>query len=305
MKFPVFPSIAATFDVLARNMPDIFRIVWAPMLLLGLINALVMPRYMAEMSALLDLGPSADPGPLMQAASAILPDMLLMLAFDLIAYPVIFAGLLRLVLHNERPPRIAYLGFGLDELRIIGTWALLFMTILGLVILSQVISGASQALGRFAGSGGQAVGYVLDGAALALLIWVGVRLSLATAAAVGLSRLGVGPSWTATRGVSLSLLAYWAIFVLAGIVLQTLLFNLLSPQQAAILAEAAGAQTPEARAEIANRANAAAIAALDFTEPANLARFILQQMVGFVLLTIAAIASGVAWRHLSQTRRTV
>jgi hypothetical protein len=298
MRFPVFKTIGETFAFMGANLLDLLRILWAPALLMAVVQMLVMPRYFDKMTAFMALGSEPDPTLLMQAAGALLPDMALMLAFDLVAYPVLFAGILKLALLDQRPPRVGYIGFGLEELRIIGTWALVFIIIFGLVLLGQIIGGAARAMGQLAGAAGQAVGIVLDGALLALSLWIAARLSLATPAAITERRNGVTPAWGATRGAMLALLLFWGTFLVGGFLIQSLQFNLLTPDLARIASEISAAETDGEQMEAMRRLNEATAASYDWSRPENLVRYLIQHLVGMTMLTIAAVAGAMAWRKL-------
>ena len=123
----------------------------------------------------------------------------LLIAFLILA--VITAGIYRLVLRPEEPG-LAHLRLGADEFRLAILNTLLFamgfvfvalieMTLQALLV-SQTQNSALTALGLFLGA--------------CLMIWIGVRLSLATPMTFGQRKISISEAWRLSRGHFWSLL---------------------------------------------------------------------------------------------------
>ena len=143
----------------------------------------------------------------------------LLIAFVILA--VITAGIYRLVLRPEEPG-LAHLRFGPDEIRLAILNTLLFgmgFVFVALIemILQLLLSGQPQtsvltALGLFLGA--------------CLMIWIGVRLSLATPMTFGQRRISIAEAWRLSRGhfwsllgtIVLALIFYLMIFLLISII---------------------------------------------------------------------------------------
>jgi hypothetical protein len=137
------------------------------------------------------------------------PAFLLVLAMVLMIIAVLTAGVYRLVLRpHERG--LAHLRLGADELRLAVVHLMLFSVGIGMLVAAElVVAGLSS-------DGPAPPGPVaLVGAVLAVaLIWVGVRLSLATPLTFAEKRISLGAAWRLTRG------RFWSLFgmiVLAGV----------------------------------------------------------------------------------------
>ena len=143
----------------------------------------------------------------------------LLIAFLILA--VITAGIYRLVLRPEEPG-LAHLRLGADEFRLAILNTVLFAmgfvfvalieTVLQALLVSQTQNSALTALGLFLGA--------------CLMIWIGVRLSLATPMTFGQRKIALGEAWRLSRGhfwsllgtVVLALIFYLMIWILISIV---------------------------------------------------------------------------------------
>jgi hypothetical protein len=143
----------------------------------------------------------------------------LLIAFLILA--VITAGIYRLVLRPEEPG-LAHLRFGADEFRLAILNTMLFAMgfvfvaliemILQVLLSSQTQNSALTALGLFLGA--------------CLMIWIGVRLSLATPMTFGRRKISISEAWRLSRGhfwsllgaIVLALIFYLMIWVLISII---------------------------------------------------------------------------------------
>jgi len=157
----------------------------------------------------------------------------LLIAFLILA--VITGGIYRLVLRPEEPG-LAHLRFGPDELRLAILNTVLFAMgfvfvaliemILQVVLSSQTQNSALTALGLFAGA--------------CLMIWIGVRLSLATPMTFGTRKIALAEAWRLSRGHFWSLLGA----VVLALIFYVMIWVLISIVGYAIVALAGGEQTP-------------------------------------------------------------
>lgn len=106
---------------------------------------------------------------------------------------VVLAALYRMALRPQTPPGLYYLRFSRDEGRLFGLWFVLLLLFIGLMTAGFV---ALQALDRVNGmaAGVGTVGF------LAVMFWLGLRISLAGPANFATGRLGLADSWRLTRG---------------------------------------------------------------------------------------------------------
>lgn len=175
---------------------------------------LIAGPAMMQMSALQRAGGRPDPALALGSLARTFPATLLLLAISLFVYGAIYAAVNRAVL---RPTEggFGHLGVGRAELRQAGVLALVWL-ILGGVYLACIILGFIVVLGARLVSPPLAVvaGLLVGLGALALLLFLAVRLSLASPLALDRGRIDLGAAWRLTRG------AFWPLlgaYVLAAI----------------------------------------------------------------------------------------
>ncbi len=161
-----------------------------------------------------------DPAAMLKLFPAVLPAEGLLASLALFFYPVLYSAVFRTFL-GEKEPRLGGLAFGSDELRLLGAFLLLCLSILGLYILglaaAVLLTVVAGVLLRLAHAPPlllgltTAISFVL---AFCFLIWAVIRLSLTLVVTAAEKRLGLRRSWRLTRGHFWSLLG---AYVLAGI----------------------------------------------------------------------------------------
>jgi hypothetical protein len=303
MKLPVFKAVATTFAFTATNFLDLIKIVWAPIALMIVLFALIMPGMGQSMLAMSTVDPGASSEEAMTAFAAMAPMFLLLFVISIAFYLVVFAGVLKLVVHGEKPKLPFYIGFGGDELRLLGTWLLLMLIFIGAyigVLFVFLILG-------FLVAAVPAVGIIIlpvgGIAALVVYCWLMLRMSLATPATVGQRTIGLGPSWNASKGNVWRLLGYWLIWGLIFFVIQTILIIVLMPGYFEAMGDvfaAAGTGSVEAVDAASQRMNEVALAMYDGS-PAALARTVAGIIIGTLAIVVLAVAGGVAWRLMTET----
>jgi hypothetical protein len=174
-----------------------------------------------------------DPAQAMAIFQQLGPFYLLLLAFSLIFYPILYSTMDRAVLRPD-DEGFGYIRLGADELRQLG----LLLLIIGVVILAYIaliiavvavvvpvslMSGAGQ--GGHAASGNLLVGLVtviLVLAMLALWIYVWVRLSLASPLTFATRRVDLFGSWRLTRGLFWPMLGTYVVAAILALIVSLL-----------------------------------------------------------------------------------
>jgi hypothetical protein len=227
--------------------------VWALILLVislvstWLMTATAGPALMklAKMPA---FQPSSDPTQVFATFSQLLPMYGALLLFSLLFYPVLYAAMNRAVLRPS-DERYAYLRLGADELRqllLLLLYAGMFLAAYVGVILVMVLVFTVIAL--VASAFGQAVAGVVTALAAAIavvgifcaVIFLAVRLSLASALTFATRRVNLFGSWTITRGRFLPMLGAYLLALLMAALVRLLVIALAS----AVAAIVGGATNP-------------------------------------------------------------
>ncbi len=156
----------------------------------------------------------------------------------LLIYPVIFAAMSRAVLRPQ-DDRFAYLRVGADEMRQLGLMLLYILVMIGaelgaglvaglvIVVLTLVAHGAPALVGG--------LGFLVMLGVFAALIFVGVRLSLASPLTFATGRIDLFGSWKLTKG------RFWPLFGVAAVVfLVAMILHLLVMLIAAVVTVATG-----------------------------------------------------------------
>jgi hypothetical protein len=299
MKLPVFKAIGMTFAFVVSNWLDILKIVWLPIVLLIGAYALIMPGYMASFAGFMQTGSQPSPEEAAQIFGSVLPLAFGLLLVSMAFNMIVFAGILKLVIRGEKPSLPFYIGFGGDEWRLLATWVLVFLIFFGAQIAFALVTGVV----TFAlGAAGAIVALVLMLVYFVGLIWMCVRLSLATAATVGASTIGIGPSWSASKGNAWRLFFYWFIWGIIFAILYVAIILILMPdyftQLGQVMAAAQGGSVQEIEAA-SNAMTASAMSIYDFSSPAGIAALAIVTVLGVIGTAFWIVSGGVAWRLLT------
>jgi hypothetical protein len=269
IRLPVMRAFAATWAFLAERWLDVLRIVWLPLLLQTLLGRLIDPAF---------------PGA-----------VLLVAVIWLITSALLTAGLLKLVIRGETPSQPFYLAFGLDELKLIGTWATLGLLFIAGGFCIIVVSAALSAVPVV----GELIGGLLP---LLAMIWLLARLSLSGPATINEQRLGIVPSWRTTRGMAgLDVVAFWAIWCLIGFLISWLMISALLPDYFSSLSAIFAAE-PDQRPALAEAFEAKMAGWLDTSRIDGIGRVLAFLVFNLVWSSLTTIAGAVAWRMLVDAR---
>jgi hypothetical protein len=235
MKLPVFKAFGASFAVVFGHFGEMLKILWLPLALLlgaGYWFAGQTFRYSRHIMEMQLPGGPVDPHQMMQEVFHELGWTGLILLADIILIPMMFAGILRFIIRGERAKGLFYLRFGGDELRILITFilqALLFCALYigGIIVIGLLVYGLGYA--QMSPSISGLAGLLVGLAFIVFMIWVALRLSLTLPAAVGARKIGIGPSWSVTKGNVWRLLGYWILWGLLFWLIEVVLIMFLMP----------------------------------------------------------------------------
>ncbi len=299
MKFPVFTAFFAALAYLAAHALTLLKIMWLPALALVAALAAIMPSALdAQLNA---AAGGADPAAALASAGAIFKSMGLLYLVMAIVYPMMIAGVLKHVVRGDAPKLPFYLGYAGDELRVLGSFALVMVMagivyvvgFLAILALGFVFSLASPALGAVAGA-------VAGLAFVCAFFWFLLRLSAALPAAVGARSLGVAESWRMTKGNVWSLLLYWVLFVIVLIPVVGVFTAVAMPDLMGFYGEMIAAGQDAAAQEAANQRLLQMQRDMwDISKPGFWPYIIAVYLYTIVYNAIWCVAAGVAYRYLS------
>jgi hypothetical protein len=296
MKLPVFRAIGGTFAFIARNLFDILIIAWLPAVLTCLIYVLIMPPYMAQVGAM----PAPTPGDVFGPLLANLPYTLALIVGSALINVILLAGLMRLVVRGERP-KLLPLSFGADELNLLGSFGLIFAGCLGLIAVFVGALFLARLLAAMGPGPGGIIGLVAAVVTVGVGVWLGARVSLASPAAIALTRIGVQPSWDATEENAWRLIGFWLLWIVPFFVISSLLTPLLtSPGYLDAMREIGPvARSPERLRAAIEHANQVLAVGYVLSDMGNLVRLLANALLTFLATVVLAVASGIAWRELT------
>ncbi len=147
-----------------------------------------------------------DPQALVAAYGRMAPAMLLLLPIALIGYAVLYAAASRIVLRpSDRG--FGWMKFGADEIRQGLALLLVFLILFGVYLGAALAAGLFIALGAMLNPVlGVLVGLLAAFAALGVVIYVAVRLSLVSPATFAAGRIDIRAAWKLTKG------RFWPLF---------------------------------------------------------------------------------------------
>ena len=303
-KFPLSKAITTTFAYLTEEFFTWVKILWLPVLMLQAALTAIMPRYMNVTMQMLELGDDPPTDAVLPLMGSFFTWIGVMLLVSLVIYAIIFGGVLRHISRGEKPTAPFYLQFGADETRILATM-LLGGLVIGIAYIGGAIAFAAAAtvLGAALGILGGLIAFFLFFGFLGGIAWLCVRLSLAFPAAVAEQRIGLAPSWAATKGNFWSLSAYWLLFFIVIMFFASAYSMVVMPDYFSNIGEMIAAGDDEAEV---NRINLEIIkqsmAMYDISNPRFLLTGIATYLYSFALFGVMSAATGVAYWLLTDAR---
>ncbi len=210
--------------------------VWAViMTVVSILNTVLVVRFFgADLAQLMDLqasGADADPAELAKTLEALAPFYGISLIYTVGLYAVMMTALNRLILRPQ-DDRGAYLRLGVDELRQVGVFVVLYLIMLaasfvftiGVVIVAVifgVLAGGSPAVITAVSMLG------LVGVAAGVL-FVMLRLSFLSSIAFDTGKISPRAAWAMSKGISAPLIGTCAVAIALGAVVYMLIVVILA-----------------------------------------------------------------------------
>lgn len=174
--------------------------------LISILGALVNVSMPPEVRSALDTLASdttPDASTLVDALIQVAPLMI----FGLMIQCMMAAAVYRIILRHD-DARYGYLRLGIDEVRLMALTIVYLAIAIGLLVLVSMAAALVMAVSSVAGeSAAVFMGAVAELFALGIVVYVGVRLSLAPVITFAERRLTIFESWRLTRG------AFWPLFL--------------------------------------------------------------------------------------------
>jgi hypothetical protein len=246
--------------------------------------------------------PAPKPGDVFGPLLATLPYTLALIAASTLVNLPLLSGLMKLIVRGERP-KLVPIAFGADERNLLGSWGLIFAGVLGLI---AVFGGAlllTRLLASLGPGPGSIIGLVAAVVVVGVGVWLGVRVSLASPAAIALKRIGVQPSWDATEENAWRLIGFWLIWLVPMFIISSFLTPFLtSPGYLDAMRDigpAAMTRSPERVQAAVKHSNEVLAAGYTLSDTGNVVRLLANALLTFLATLVLAIASGIGWRELT------
>lgn len=304
MKFPVGKALAATFGYLAQHALLLLQSLWLPTLLLTAAIAWQSGPYMEAALSLVELGPNPEPNAAMAVMGPIGKSVGVMFLAALICYPMIAVASLRHVVRGDTLKAPFYLGFGGDELRLLGAYILFILVfLLAYLVFALAIGVLAGVLTMISPAVGAAASGVLLVAGVVAMFWFLVRLSLTFAASMSTKTLGLAQSWNETKGRSGGLFLFWIVVCLVVIILSIGFVFVAMPGIAGIYAELFRASgDAAAELEVTKKMLAMQRDMYDPSKAGFWVYFGASYVFTMIVSAIMYVASGVAWRYVDESK---
>jgi hypothetical protein len=163
-------------------------------------------------------------------AADLTPMMLWTLPYSLVLNGVLFAGINRLVLRHQEKG-FAHLGFGLPEARQAAIWLLVNLVVMGVFGTGF---GLAEFLSALGGASGAVLALLIMLATFAALVYLPVRLSMASAATFDTGKITFVRSTPLTKGLFWPLLGAYFLAVVMCVIVFLLLMVILSAATAVL-----------------------------------------------------------------------
>ena len=210
--------------------------VWAVvMTVISVINTVLVVKFFGpSLSALMDLqaaGGETDPTELAKALEPLAPFYMISLLYTLALYAVMMAALNRLILRPQ-DDRAAYLRLGVDELRQVGVFAVLYLIMMAVSFVATIgVVFVAVVFGVLAGGN---PGVITAVSMLGLIVvaigvlFVVMRLSFLSSIAFETGKISPRAAWAMTTGIGGSLVGTYAVAIALGAVVYLLIVVILA-----------------------------------------------------------------------------
>jgi hypothetical protein len=192
------------------------------LLINGVIMATVAGTALAEMRDISSSSGQTDPQAMLEILGRLAPAFLLILPISLLFSGILYAAANRLVL---RPGDGGFGGlkFGNDEIRQVWALVLAFLVVMGIYLVLGMAVVILAALGAVVNPIlGVLLAFIGILAALGVLVWVSLRLSLLSPIAFATGKVSLASSWAMTKGHVLPLLGAFVLAVVMGAIVSGL-----------------------------------------------------------------------------------
>lgn len=256
-----------------------------------------MGQVMSELSRQLQNGGTGDPQAMMAAYSRMGPAYAVIMPLSLLLNTLLQCAIFRAVLRPQERG-LAGMRLGADELRVLAVgFAISLLLAFGMFAAILLVGAVSGGVGYAAGAAiGVTVAVVLGLLAVGALIYVLVRLSLATPMTFAARDFRVFESWRATKGRFWPLLGAYLLAFVMGMLVNVLVVVISAAAIAGVTFASAGAAPA-----------AAGPATLDpafFTSPIAIVTVIFQGISSALLSIILLAPPAAALRALTATGQT-
>ena len=301
MKLPIFRAIGTTFAFLFKHAIEILKIVWLPAALSCALYLLIMPIYVSEVAG----ATRADvigPQQVINQTLATLPILSVLILASALINTLLVTGLMKLMIRGDAPHLPVYFAPGADELRLLWSWGLIFLGVVGLALGFAAAIGLSQLLAAMGPGPGGIIGLVAACVVVGVGVWLAARLSLVAPAVIARRQLGIEPSWTVTEENDWRLIGFWLLWIVPFFILASLLTPLLAaPGYLEATRDIYAAARSPARMQAAiQHAYEIQAAGYQLTNGANVVRMIANALLTVGATTVLAIAGGAAWRLMTE-----
>lgn len=179
-----------------------------------------------NLQAMQNPDPAADPSQVLAQLAPLIPWYLLLLVFVVVYYGVLSAAVNRMVLRPEDKATF-YLRFGGDELRLMGVMIIQSLAVFGVYLLVvmavAILAGVSSAISPILGV---LIGVLGGLAALAAMIFLLVRFSLAGAETFATGKINIFGTWRLSRGHFWGMLGAYLLALVVIAVTWILVFSI-------------------------------------------------------------------------------
>jgi hypothetical protein len=291
MKLPVLKAVATTAAFTLENWATLLKIVWAPYLVMFGLTIAFQYHVQSGVAGFMGGELTYDQMTGFNAQVGFL-NLGLSMATGLLGL-MMTAGILRFVIHGDKPRLPFYIRWSTEEWLLLGTVIAAYAA----VWLFSFLAGLAMVAARDFIMSTPAFAWIVPIFFLLAFLFLTVRLYLAFPAAIGRGEFGVGPAWSVSSSQFFRLLAYLMIWAVLGVILQIVALAIVVPD---VLAAFYDAFTwgPEwiSRLDL----NLRIMESVDATSLLGILRIGGLWIFSLITTIVGAVAMGVAWRMVDE-----